>query len=110
MTWYVARDGGPVATDAPETYGVSAGVGLGELSKAVSTGGELVVADSPVGVSVTKLEPGTGGILVGTKRVVSGATTWHEITVHGRTGWVNAAYIAPAPQVPASPTQSSTPP
>jgi hypothetical protein len=59
---------------------------------------------------VTKLEPGTGGILVGTKRVVSGETTWQEITVHGQTGWVNAAYIAPTPQVPASPTESSTAP
>ena len=59
---------------------------------------------------VTKLEPGTGDIQLGTKRVVSGATTWQEITVHGQTGWVNAAYIAPAPQVPTSPTESSTPP
>jgi hypothetical protein len=59
---------------------------------------------------VTKLEPGAGDILLGPRRVVSGATTWQEITVHGQTGWVNAAYIAPAPQVPASPTESSPPP
>lgn len=59
---------------------------------------------------VTKLEPGTGGILLGTKRVASGATTWQEITVHGQTGWVNAAYIAVETQVPASPTESSTAP
>ena len=52
MTWYVARAGGAVATDASETDGVSAGVVLGEFSDAVSTGGELVVADSAVGVSV----------------------------------------------------------
>src|SRR5437867_9017065 len=52
MTWYVAGGGGAVATDASERYGVSAAVGLGELSEAVSTGGELVVANSPVGVSV----------------------------------------------------------
>ena len=52
MTWYVARGGGAVATDASEAYGVSAAVGLGELSEAVSIGGELVVADSAVGVSV----------------------------------------------------------
>ena len=51
MTWYVARAGGAVATDASETDGVSAGVVLGEFSDAVSTGGELVVADSSVGVS-----------------------------------------------------------
>ena len=48
MTWYVARGGGAVATDASEAYGVSAAVGLGELSEAVSTGGELVVAHSAV--------------------------------------------------------------
>ncbi len=52
MTWYVARGGGAVATDASEAYGVSVAVGLGELSEAVSIGGELVVADSAVGVSV----------------------------------------------------------
>src|SRR5437773_1129951 len=59
---------------------------------------------------ITKLEPGTGGILLGTKRVASGATTWQEITVHGQTGWVNAAYIALETQVPTSPTESSTAP
>jgi len=55
---------------------------------------------------VTKLEPDMGGILLGTKRVTSGATTWQEVTVHGQTGWVNAAYIALEPQSPTSPTQS----
>jgi hypothetical protein len=59
---------------------------------------------------VTKLEPGAGDIVLGAKRVVSGATTWQEITVNGQTGWVNAAYIAPAPQVPVSPTESPTAP
>jgi SH3 domain-containing protein len=59
---------------------------------------------------VTKLEPGAGGILLGTKRVANGATTWQEITVHGQTGWVNAAYIALETQVPTSPTESSTAP
>jgi uncharacterized protein YgiM (DUF1202 family) len=63
---------------------------------------------------VTKLEPDTGGILLGTKRVANGATTWQEITVHGQTGWVNAAYIgletqAPTLQTP-SPTESSIAP
>lgn len=52
ITWYVARGGGAVATDASETYGVSAAVGLAELCEAISTGGELLVADSAVGVSV----------------------------------------------------------
>src|ERR1043166_6937107 len=64
-------------------------------------------SDYPV---VTKLEPGAGDIVLGAKRVVSGATTWQEITVNGQTGWVNAAYIAPAAQMPASPMESSTPP
>jgi uncharacterized protein YgiM (DUF1202 family) len=59
---------------------------------------------------VTELEPGTGGILLGTKRVANGATTWQEITVDGQTGWVNAAYIALETQVSTSPTESSTPP
>jgi len=59
---------------------------------------------------VTTLEPGAGGILLGTKRVANGATTWQEITVHGQTGWVNAAYIALETQVPTSPTESSTAP
>src|SRR6266700_3614906 len=55
---------------------------------------------------VTKLEPGTGGILLGTKRVANGATTWQEITVHGQTGWINAVYIALETQAPTSPTRS----
>ena len=48
MTWNVARGGVAVATDTSEVYAVSAAVGLGELSEAVSIGGELVVADSAV--------------------------------------------------------------
>jgi len=59
---------------------------------------------------VTKLEPGAGGILLGTKRVANSATTWQEITVNGQTGWVNAAYIALETQVPTSPTESSPAP
>jgi Bacterial SH3 domain len=59
---------------------------------------------------VTKLEPGTGGILLGSKRITNGATTWQEITVHGQTGWINAAYIALETQAPPSPTESSTAP
>jgi hypothetical protein len=57
---------------------------------------------------VTKLEPGAGGILLGTKRVANGATTWQEITVHGQTGWVNAAYIALDTQATTLQTPSST--
>ena len=63
---------------------------------------------------VTKLEPGAGGILLGTKRVANGATTWQEITVHGQTGWVNAAYIALETQATTlqtpAPTESSIAP
>lgn len=59
---------------------------------------------------VTKLEPGTGGIFLGTKRVAKGATTWQEITIDGQTGWVNAAYIGLETQSPKSPTESSTAP
>ena len=64
-------------------------------------------SDYPV---VTQLEPGTGGILLGSKRIANGATTWQEITVHGQTGWINAAYIALETQAPPSPTESSTAP
>jgi hypothetical protein len=59
---------------------------------------------------ITRLEPGTSGILLGTKRIASGATTWQEITIHGQTGWVNAAYIALETQSSTSPTESSTAP
>jgi hypothetical protein len=52
MTWNVARGGVAVATDASEVYAVSAAIRLGELSEAVSIGGELVVANSAVGASV----------------------------------------------------------
>jgi len=48
MTWNVARGGVAVATDTSEVYAVSAAVGLGELSEAVSIGGELLVADSAI--------------------------------------------------------------
>jgi hypothetical protein len=52
MTWYVARGGVAVATDSSEAYEVSVvAVGLGELSEVVSIGGELLVANSEVGVS-----------------------------------------------------------
>lgn len=57
---------------------------------------------------VTKLEPGERGIMLGTKRVTKDATTWQQITVHGQTGWVNAAYIGLVNQAPTSPAESST--
>ena len=59
---------------------------------------------------VTKLEPGASGILLGTKRVAKGGTTWQEITVDGQTGWVNAAFISLETQAPVSPTESSIAP
>jgi uncharacterized protein YgiM (DUF1202 family) len=59
---------------------------------------------------ITRLEPGTSGILLGSRRITNGATTWQEITVHGQIGWVNAAYIAPETQLPAPLTESSTAP
>jgi hypothetical protein len=52
---------------------------------------------------IMKLEPGTGGIVLGANRVANGETMWQEIIVNRRTGWVNADYIAPATQSPASP-------
>jgi uncharacterized protein YgiM (DUF1202 family) len=59
---------------------------------------------------LAKLEPGERGIRLGTKRIAKGETTWQEITVHGQTGWVNAAYIGPETEAPASTTESSTAP
>jgi uncharacterized protein YgiM (DUF1202 family) len=59
---------------------------------------------------VTKLEPGERGILLGTKRIAKGETTWQQIIVHGQTGWVNAAYISAETEAPTSATESSTAP
>jgi hypothetical protein len=59
---------------------------------------------------VTKLEPGERGILLGTKRIAKGETTWQQIMVHGQTGWVNAAYIGAETEAPTSPPESSTAP
>ena len=52
---------------------------------------------------VMRLEPGTGGIVLGANRVANAETMWQEIIVNGRTGWVNADYIAPATESSASP-------
>jgi uncharacterized protein YgiM (DUF1202 family) len=50
-----------------------------------------------------RLAPGTDGIVLGANRVANDETMWQEIIVNGRTGWVNADYIAPATQSFASP-------
>jgi hypothetical protein len=52
---------------------------------------------------VMRLEPDTDGIMLGRNRVANAETMWQEIIVNGRSGWVNADYIAPAPQPSASP-------
>jgi len=52
---------------------------------------------------VMRLEPDTGGIVLSANRVVNAETMWQEIIVNGRTGWVNADYIAPATESSASP-------
>lgn len=57
---------------------------------------------------VTKLEPGERGIQLGRERVTKGETTWQQITVHGQTGWVNAAYIDLETQAATSPAEPST--
>ena len=84
------------ATPAPSTYRV---IGI-------SSGDYLNVregAGSNYSVVVT-LEPGTGGIVLGTNRAANGETTWQEIFVGGHSGWVNADYIALESQAPASAT------
>ena len=52
---------------------------------------------------VMRLEPGSGGIVLGANRVANAETMWQEIIVNGRIGWVNADYIAPETQSVASP-------
>ena len=52
---------------------------------------------------VMTLDPGTGGIVLGANRAANAETMWQEIIVNGRTGWVNADFIAPATQPSASP-------
>jgi hypothetical protein len=102
QTAYASDTSSTAVTPSRATYRVT-GIAQGDyLNVRDGAGSESEV--------VTKLEPDTGGILLGTKRVTSGATTWQEITVHGQTGWVNAAYISPETQVPTSPTESSTEP
>jgi hypothetical protein len=93
-TQYMRRVASPAdverATPAPVTYRVIK-ISQGDYLT-VRTG---AASNYPV---VMKLEPGTGGIVLGANRVTNGETTWQEIIVNGRTGWVNADYIAPATQ------------
>jgi hypothetical protein len=84
-------------TPAPGTYLVI-GISKGDYLNVREGAG----SNYPV---VTRLKPSTGGIVLGTKRVANGATTWQEITVDGETGWVNADYIAPTTPASESPTQ-----
>ena len=99
---YVSDASVPIATSSRATYQVI-GVPQGDYLNVREGAG-------PDHQVITRLEPGTGGILLGTKRIANGGTTWQEITVHGRTGWVNVAYIALETQLPTSPTESSTAP
>ena len=90
------------ATPAPSTYRVI-GISRGDyLNVREGAGSNYRV--------VATLEPGTGGIVPGTKRAANGETTWQEIFVGGHSGWVNADYIALETQAPASPTPSLAPP
>ena len=90
------------ATPAPSTYRVI-GISSGDYLNVREGAG----SNYPV---VATLEPGTGGIVLGTKRAANGETTWQEIFVGGHSGWVNADYIALETQAPASPTPSPAPP
>ena len=89
------------ATPAPSTYRV---IGI-------SSGDYLNVREGPGSnyPVVATLDPGTGGIVLGTKRAANGETTWQEISVGGLSGWVNADYIAPDTQSPPSATASPPP-
>ena len=89
------------ATPAPSTYRV---IGI-------SSGDYLNVREGPGSnyPVVATLDPGTGGIVLGTKRAANGETTWQEISVGGLSGWVNADYIAVETQAPPSATASPPP-
>jgi hypothetical protein len=89
------------ATPAPSTYRVI-GISSGDYLNVREGAG----SNYPV---VATLEPGTGGIVLGTKRAANGETTWQEIFVGGHSGWVNADYSALETQAPASPTPSPEP-
>jgi hypothetical protein len=85
----------PLATPAPVTYRVIK-ISHGDyLNVRAGAGSKYPV--------VLSLEPDTGGIVLGANRVANAETMWQEIIVNGRTGWVNADYIAPVTQPPASP-------
>jgi hypothetical protein len=86
------------ATPAPSTYRVI-GVSRDDYLNVREGAG----SNYPV---IATLEPDTGGIVLGTKRVANGETTWQEISIRGHSGWVNADYIALETQAPASPTPS----
>ena len=86
------------ATPAPSTYQVI-GVSSGDYLNVREGAG----SNYPV---IATLEPDTGGIVLGTKRVANGETTWQEISIRGHSGWVNADYIALETQATASPTPS----
>ena len=90
------------ATPIPATYRV-VGISSGDYLNVREGAG----SNYPV---VAALEPGTGGIVLGTKRAANGETIWQEIFVGGLSGWVNANYIALETQAPASATSSPAPP
>jgi hypothetical protein len=90
------------ATPAPSTYRVI-GISSGDYLNVREGAG----SNYPV---VATLEPGAGGIVLGTKRAANGETTWQEIFVGGHSGWVNADYIALESQAPASATPSPVDP
>jgi len=90
------------ATPASSTYRV---IGI-------SSGDYLNVREGPGSnyPVVATLDPGTGGISLGTKRAANGETTWQEISVGGLSGWVNADYIALETQARPPATASPPPP
>lgn len=98
----VEADASVTAPAAPATYQVI-GISRGDYLNVREGAG----SNYPI---VAKLEPGTSGIVFGTKRVANGATTWQEISIHGHSGWVNADYIARESQTaPESPSPAESP-
>jgi hypothetical protein len=82
----------PFGTDVPSATPPSATYRVIKISK-----GDYLNVRAGAGSNypiVTKLEPGTGDIVLGAKRVANGETIWQEMTVNGQTGWINADYIA----------------
>ncbi len=47
------------------------------------------------GGTIARLRNGEGGIIIGEKSVMKGATSWRQVSVNGVTGWAEEEHLAP---------------